>query len=447
MGSALNLSVPSIGKEFEIGAAQVTWVVTAYMLACTALPVPFGKLADLMQRKWILTAGLGVFTAGSAGGSLAPSMGWLLFFRLLQGAGTAMIYSTSMSVLVSAAPDAERSRMLGYSTAATYLGLSAGPAAGGLLTQQLGWRWIFAATAGVSAVAFFCAVRWVLEKKSEPERNPQSAKFDTGLSGKVFPSGISSLLYVCTVSVFIFGLSAAASGMWGWLLSAAGVCGLIYYVWREYRIGNPLLPVKWMRKRPDFLCFCLASLINYGTNFVLNYQLAVYMQICMGYSSQKAGLILVISPAVQAVLSVFVGKAAGKRISHRILSAAGMLGTAAVAAGFGLLQQNTPLWAVCAGLAGAGLACALFASPNTSQVFAAAGQERYSMASAVLSTMRSMGHTLCMAAASVITGIYIGDAKLETAEPEQMLQIMNVTFFLLAGLCIIGFFMALKKKV
>lgn len=378
MGSAMNLSIPAISKEFGMGAAQATWIVNAYMLTCTVLPLPCSKLAQRIPKITILTVGLGIFLAGTAGGGLSGGMGSLLFFRALQGVGTAMIYSSSMAVLVESADESQRSKILGYSTAATYLGLSAGPVAGGMINQIFGWRWIFFATAGVSAVAFFRGVQ-----------SRGGAKEETA----------------------------------------------------------PILPLRWMRENPDFIYGCVISMINYGTNFVINYQLSIYMQSCMEYSSWKAGMILAISPIVQATLSIFIGKISGTRVSFKTLSACGMLGTAAVAAWFGVTIGIMGMKLILAGLAAAGAACAIFSAPNTAQVFASAGNDKHTLASASLSTMRSLGHTICMSAASLVTSAWVGTGKLQDAPPELMLTIMKITFFLLTGLCIVGFLIALKLKV
>lgn len=394
MGSAMNLSIPAISKEFGIGAAQATWIVNAYMLTCTILPLPCSKLAQRIPKTTILTTGLGVFLAGTAGGGLSGGMGSLIFFRGLQGVGTAMIYSSSMAVLVESAGESQRSKILAYSTAATYLGLSAGPVAGGMLNQILGWRWIFFATAGVSAVAFFRGVK-----------------------------------------IFALGMRTLRTQSRGGVKEEAA----------------PILPLRWMRENPDFIYGCVISMINYGTNFVLNYQLSIYMQTCMGYSSWKAGMLLAISPIVQATLSIFIGKISGTKVSFKMLTACGMLGTAAVAAWFGMMISTMigtmGLKLILAGLAAAGAACAVFSAPNTAQVFASAGDEKHTLASASLSTMRSLGHTLCMSAASLVTSAWVGTGKLQDAPPELMLSIMKITFFLLTGLCIVGFLIALKLKV
>ena len=107
-------------------------------------------------------------------------------------------------------------------------------------------------------------------------------------------------------------------------------------VCREWKSTNPVFPVKLFWKRPVFGLSSLASLINYGTNFGMNYMLSLYLQVGMGFSTRSAGLILVISPGVQAMVSMVVGKVSGARgaggtVGPRLLSAAGMLGTAAVA--------------------------------------------------------------------------------------------------------------------
>ena len=210
---------------------------------------------------------------------------------------------------------------------------------------------------------------------------------------------------------------------------------------------NPLIRREWLGDKKELPILSLLAAINFGTVFVLNYQLSIYLQICRGFSPQKAGLILVFAPAVQSAVSFITGKLAGRQVSLASLQRTGMVGTGAAATGFALLQLDTPLWMFCAGLVCSGFFSALFASPNASLLFAAAGKEQSAMASSMVSTMRSMGHSLCMAVGSVTAGFYLGGAKLQEAQPQQMLQVMETTFFLLSGLCIIGFIMALSKKM
>jgi len=433
MGSALNLSIPAISSEFRISAAEAGWIVTSYMLTCTSLAAVFGRIADKVDSKMILVYGLGIFTAGSVGGGLAASMNLLLAFRLVQGVGTAMIYSTSMSLIVRAAEEGENGKVLGYSTAATYAGLSAGPVLGGVLSFHFSWRAVFFAAAAVAGTACFLVLFRIPAKKEE------------GFQSRTWPSLSSCILYVLSLSALICGMSLASSYVWGWVPAAAGISGLVYYFAKYKKKGSAVLPVHLFRN-PVFAWSGTASMINYGTNFVMNYYLSIYLQTVMGYNAQTAGMILIVSPLVQTVLSILTGKLSD-RLSPHVLSAAGMAGTAGSAFCLAMISVNTPLWFLLGCLTVSGASCAFFASPNTRIVMEAAGRQNYNLASSILSTLRSLGHSASMAAAGIASGIFIGTASLKDAGAEAVLTSMRYTFFLFSGLCIFGIFMAWKRKV
>ena len=154
MGSALNLSIPSIDAEFGAGSQTVNWVVTAYMLTCTGLAIPFGYLADSGNRSCILKIGIAIFTAASVFAVIFDRIGMLILFRGLQGVGAAMIFSSNIPILVDSFTEAQRGKVLGYAACANYLGLSLGPVLGGILNTNLGWRAIFVSTAVVSGICF-----------------------------------------------------------------------------------------------------------------------------------------------------------------------------------------------------------------------------------------------------------------------------------------------------
>ena len=116
MGSALNLSIPSMGKEFRVSAQEIGWVITVYMLTCCCLAVTFGRMADAWDRKQILRTGILIFAAASAAAVVSRSMWVLLVFRAMQGVGASMIFATNIAVLTAAFDEDERGKMLGYST-------------------------------------------------------------------------------------------------------------------------------------------------------------------------------------------------------------------------------------------------------------------------------------------------------------------------------------------
>ena len=437
MGSALNLSVPSIGEEFHASASQVGWTVTVYMLACTALAVPFGRLADTADRKRILTSGIFLFCAGSIFAVFSRSLPSLLVFRLIQGVGASMIFSTNVAMVSAAAGEAERGKLLGYTTAANYLGLSAGPAAGGLLNDGFGWRSVFLAAAAVSAAAFFIAVKKLPSKKK------------IGFLRKTYPPGADCCLYIFGISGIMWGLSSAAKSPWGIgaLLAGAGCMAFLLSRKKGRHYSNaPLLDFGMFRNQNAFLWTGMAGFFNYGSIFAMNYLISLYLQLLAGCSSRRAGMILIAAPVVQTILSLVTGRLSDRR-SPGNLSALGMAVTAAVLAAFGFLQEDTSIWIVAGLLAAAGAGCALFASPNTCAAMSAAGKDAAGMASAVLATMRSAGHTASMAVVTMLTSLFLGRGSLSQADPSVLLQIMHLAFFLFSGLCILGIFMALKGKV
>ncbi|MDR1042863.1 MAG: MFS transporter, partial [Clostridiales Family XIII bacterium] len=155
--SSLNIAIPIIGKEFHIPAAQLSWIITAYMLFTVSLSVPFGRLADITGKRRLFILGIFIFGLTSGVSCVAASFPMLIAFRALQGFGAAMIFATNTAIVADAFPANERGRMLGLSVAFTYGGLSAGPVIGGMITHYIGWRYTFALSGVVSLIAFAIA--------------------------------------------------------------------------------------------------------------------------------------------------------------------------------------------------------------------------------------------------------------------------------------------------
>lgn len=433
MGSALNLSVPALEKEFHVSAGTVSWVITIYMLTCASFAVPFGRLGDRVERRRILYMGILIFSISSAAAVFSAGIGFFLAARIMQGIGASMIFSTNIAILVGAFDEDMRGKVLGYSTCATYVGLSAGPVAGGILNYNFGWRSVFIATAIVSAVAFCVAFfRLPYSKKTEFERKPAD------LAGNI--------LFVISVILLMYGISSLRQGRVSLFILGSGIASFIVFIYRESKARNPLVDLKIFRDNPSFLLLNLAAMINYGANFVMSYMLSVYLQIIKGMTSQLAGVILVTNTAVMAVLSPYMGKLSD-RLSPSKLSALGMSLCAASLFIFSGLTQDTSTVKIIFTLALSGAGLALFSAPNTNAVMSCVKKEDYGVASSILSTMRSMGHTSAMALATAIIGLYMGTESMTSAQPDSIMTTVHVIFSLFAALCILGIFMAIRRKM
>ena len=137
MGSATNIALPPIGKEFRADAIVLGWIATSYLLAAGIFSVPFGRIADIRGRKKVFIVGLFIYSLGSLLSAIAPSAEFLIAFRVVQGIGGAMIFATAIAIITSVFPPAERGKAIGINVGAVYVGLSLGPFIGGYLTQNL----------------------------------------------------------------------------------------------------------------------------------------------------------------------------------------------------------------------------------------------------------------------------------------------------------------------
>lgn len=431
-GSALNLAIPAIGEEFHSGADLLGWIVTAYMLASAVLSVPFGRYADINGRTKILKIGIFIFMLSSLLSTFSPSMPILLGFRVLQGLGGAMIFATNTAILISCFPPEKKGKVLGYSVAATYTGLTAGPVAGGFLNHWLGWRSIFLFSFCVGLLIFIIALRRL--QKEEKNLDTQTS---TDLLG--------NLLYISAITAVMYGLSSLSSNGYAKYVIAAGLILCVLFVRHELKVKYPIIDILLFTKNIAFTLSNLAALMNYGATFALGYLLSIYLQTVQGYSSQTAGFILISQPLIMAILSPYAGKLSDK-ISPFKLASAGMAISAIGLCVFIFIKESTSLWLIIPTLMFIGAGFAFFSSPNTNAVMSCVEQKDYGVASSILATMRSMGHTLSMVIVTLIVSMQMSNTQLSQATPTQIIGTMKVSFVVFTAICVIGVFFSLKRN-
>ena len=438
MGSALNLSIPSLEEEFKVGAQTVGWVVTIYMLTCSALAVPFGRLADRVERRSVLRTGILIFSISSLTAVLSKKMWMLLAFRLMQGIGASMIFSTNIAILVGAFDEEHRGRVLGYSTCATYAGLSAGPVLGGWLNQNFGWRAIFIATAIVSAAAFYGAFFKL------PSGEKKSGILS--LSPKAHLDYAGNILFVVSIVLTMYGLSSLKSFAGSPLILFIGILLFIFFVRIEMKTENSVIDVNLFRNNIPFTLSNFAAMVNYGSNFALSYLMSIYLQVVKGMSSQWAGVVLITNTVIMTLLSPFVGRISDRHSPFK-MSAAGMALCAAALGLLSFLSEDASLAWIIMILALSGVGFSFFSTPNTNAVMSCVEREDYGVSASILSTMRSIGHTAGMSVVSAVVGIYIGSGSLKGAGTEVIMRTFHISFFIFTLLCILGIFMAGKRKM
>lgn len=420
--AAINVALPSIGRDLSMDAVLLGWVTTSYLLAAAMSLVPFGKVADLVGRKRVFILGVLLFVLSSLLAAVAPSGDILVGSRVVQGLGGAMVASTIVAILTSVFPAEERGRALGISTAATYVGLSLGPLIGGFLTQQLGWRSIFLVNIplGLSVVGLMV---WKLEGEW---RGGEREGFDV----------LGTLMYGLSLVAVMYGLSLlpAMAGVW---FICGGVLGLAAFVWWEGQAQNPLLNLGLLRHNRLFALSNLTALLTYVGTFAVGFLLSLYLQYIKGLTPQQAGLVLVAQPVVMAAFSPLAGRLSD-RVEPRVVVSVGL---ALMILGLVLLASlgfDASLGFIVSSLVLFGLGFALFSSPNVSAIMGAVGKRHYGVASAMIGTMRLIGQMLSMGIATVVLALQIGKEEITPERHPLLLTSMRVILVVFAGLCTVS---------
>jgi EmrB/QacA subfamily drug resistance transporter len=429
MASAVNIALPSLGKELSMDAVTLGWIATAYLLSSATFLVPFGRIADIYGRRKIFTLGTAIFTLSSLFAGMASSTTMLISFRVLQGIGGAMLAGTAVALLTTVYPANKRGRVLGINVAATYIGLSIGPVLGGLLTQHLGWRSIFFLSA-LLGLAVIGVVLWKLKGEW------------TGAKGERFDFA-GSIIYSLGLVALVYGftLLPAMSGVW---LIVGGIIGLSAFTRWEMRTRSPVLDISLFRNSRAFTFSNLAALINYSATYAVSFLISLYLQYLKGFNPETAGLILVAMPAMQAIFSPLAGRLSD-RIEPRLIASAGMALTTVGLIIFIFLNEETPLAFIIGNLILMGLGFALFSSPNTNAVMSSAPKMAYGVASATLATVRQVGMVLSMGVAMLMFAFYIGRVQI-TPEYYPLFQAsMRASFIVFAILCFGGMFASLAR--
>lgn len=431
IGSATNLSIPDMSADFQVGAAAIGWIVTAYMLPVAALAVPFGRIADIIGRKKIIVLGIIIFTIGSYASGASFSFQMMIATRVIQAVGAAMIFATNHAILISEFPGSERGRVLGYALAATYTGLSAGPVLGGIINYSLGWRTIFFLTGTAGIIVLFEAIRRLPDRKSTLEK----AGFDKA----------GNFLYVMMILLTIYGLNKFSESRSALLLVAAGIVLGFVFVKRELKEDAPLVDVRLFAGNMSYTLSNLAALLNYAATYAIGYLLSIYLQVVQGFSSQIAGIILIVQPLLMAIFSPYMGRLSD-RFSPYKLASAGM-GLCAVSLGLlAFIDINTPVAFIIIVLCFAGCGFALFSSPNTNAVMSCVDKSSYGVASSVLSTMRNIGHAMSMVMITITVNFNLGDVALAQADPEDLISTMRIAYAVFTAVCAAGIFCSMKRK-
>lgn len=428
--SSVNIALPSIEKSFGLNAVELSWVITAFLLATAMFLLPVGRWGDLTGIRRIFKIGITIFTLSSVICGFAPSGFWLILFRFIQGVGAAFSSTTGPAILVSAFLPQYRGRVLGMSVSAVYLGLAFGPFAGGILTQYLGWRSIFFVSAALGILTIIIAFRF-LGKDSRNNNSPKK------------PDLKGTLFYMAGLVAMVYG-SSTIPAISGWLLMGGGSVALFIFWWLESKSTLPVLETRLFTQNRLFAFSNLAALINYSATFAIVFLLSLYLQKIQGLSPRNAGIILVAQPAMMAIFSPVAGRLSD-RIQPRYLATLGMTMCTIGLAAFAFFSATTPVWLIVTLLLWVGLGFAFFSSPNMNTIMSSVQKNQLGLASGSAATMRVVGQIVSMTIATLFFAGIMGNQAIESVPGHLFLKAMKLGFLSFSLISVAGIYFSFNR--
>ncbi|WP_394426110.1 MFS transporter [Streptomyces sp. SGAir0957] len=409
-------ALPDMRLRLDTQLTGLQWIVDAYVLLVAMLLLSGGVFADRFGRKRVYLTGVAVFTAASLVCSLAPSLGWLIAGRVLQGVGAAALSPASLALLVAAHPvPRERVRAIGLWAGLSGIGLAAGPVAGGVLTEAFGWPAIFLVNLPIGLLLLLLGLR-----RLEETRNPDAPAVDVP----------GTVLSVLTVGVLTYGL--IEGGARGWTSPpilgsfAAAAVLLVAFLVVEARHPAPMLPPRLFRERLFTVSNAAMVVVGFalmGSSFFFS-QFFVQVQ---GDSILRAGLQTLPMSLAMVVVSPYAGRLAA-RYGFRTVVTAGLALAGLGLLALGTVHADTGYGTVWWRLALVGTGFALTLSPLTGAAIQAVGPQEGGLASGISSTTRQIGAVLGVALlGAVVRAEQSGGASFETGLDRALLAAGAVT--------------------
>jgi EmrB/QacA subfamily drug resistance transporter len=381
----VNVALPDIGRDFRASVSGLQWTIDAYTLVLAVLLMLSGSTADRLGRRRVFQIGLALFTIGSLLCSLAPGLGWLVAFRMLQAVGGSMLNPVAMSIITNTfTGPSERARAIGVWGGVFGLSMAMGPVIGGALVDSVGWRGVFWVNIPVGIAAILLTALFVPESKAARARRPDP---------------IGQILIIAMLGSLTYGVIEGPSYGWGsarilafFAVTVIAVIGFLIY---EPRREDPLIDIRFFRSLP----FSGATLTAVSAMSALGgflFLITLYLQDVRGYRPLIAGLFLLPMAAAMAVGAPLAGRMLARSGARAPLLIAG---TGITTGGILLTQltsSSAPGYLVLAFLV-FGIGMGFVNAPITNSAVSGMPRSQAGVASGIASTSRQVGSSLGVA--------------------------------------------------
>ncbi|MBW2557962.1 MAG: MFS transporter [Deltaproteobacteria bacterium] len=380
--SIVNIALPVISRHFNVSIGIVSRVVLVYFLILTSFLLGFGKLGDIKDFRNVFIAGFIIFISGSFLCGISRSINMLIAFRVIQAIGGSMLTALAPAIVSTLLPTHIRGRALGIVGTSGALGISLGPAIGGLVTSYLSWHWIFFLNIPLGIVAILIGSRTLPGKQAKTV----DSSFDV----------IGAILIFFSLMTLLYSLNLGQEQGWtSWAILSSFTLSIVFFTLfflQEKKAAHPLLDLGLFRNWN----FSMGTLASFFALMILNgmvFLFPFYLEIARKLTIDKAGFILVIPSAVM----IFMGPLAGSlsdKTGSRWLCTIGMFLCAGAFLMFGFLHENSPVFFIAFSLVWFGFTAGMFMAPNSNLVMGEAPEGKQGVASSVMMLIRHGGGVL-----------------------------------------------------
>jgi EmrB/QacA subfamily drug resistance transporter len=381
----VNIAIPNIITKLHASLDDVLWVINAYALVLAVLVITAGRLGDLIGPRIMFSSGIAVFTAASAACGFAPSPGWLIGFRAIQGLGAAMLMPQTLTIITNTFPPERRGAAFGVWGAVAGVATIAGPTLGGLLVTAFDWRWIFFVNVPIGVLVLLITPVIIPDVRL-------GRRHRIDIPGVLLAS--AALLAIC------YGLVEGQKYNWGTitgfisipLVLGLGVALLLAFLLVQKLTQNkePLVPFAVFRDRNYSVVNWVSGVLAIGMMGIF-LPLTIYLQSVLGFSALKAGLVM--APA--SLVSMFVAPVAGRttdKIGGKFILMSGLILFGAGMGWIALIAHPDSAWPVfVAPLVVAGLGMGCIFAPMVTVAMRNIEPRMAGAASGVLNTVRQVG--------------------------------------------------------
>jgi EmrB/QacA subfamily drug resistance transporter len=391
----INVALPSISEDFDAPISGLQWTIDAYVVVLASFLLLSGSTADRVGRRRTFQTGLTIFVAGSLLCSLAPSVEWLVAFRMVQALGGSMLNPVAMSIITNVFTEPrERARAIGIWGGVLGIGIGLGPLVGGILVEFIDWRAIFWINLPIGVLALTAATLFVPESRS-----PHPRRFDP----------LGQLAMVVLLASCIYAIIEAPNAGWGsaqtlslFALAAAALTVLLIH---EPRRTDPLIELRFFRSAP-FSGATLIAICAFGAFGGFLFMNTLYLQVIRGLSPMQAGLCTVPLGLTVLICSPISGRVVGRHGPRPSLLLAGtMISLGAIMLLF--VNADTALIYVLASYLAFGVGQGVVNAPITNTAVSGMPRSHAGVAAAVATTSRNIGTSLGVAIVGSILSSHI----------------------------------------